>query len=289
MVVPATVRNGQLTRLVSLALPDGRLVGLVRRVCAQTMSLPPLPVEVSVSEPASDPVSDVEAVVAEFAEQFSADVSAVTAEQRSRLFKALGDNTFGVVVAMYIADLVPRVRAGLEALGVGDSFLGWTREPIEWDHATDPSAEVFNEFLPSVGRMRSLDPVTSELVRLRGAAAHNCRLCKSVRESRALDAGGSETLYDDIAQFEQSELIDARAKAALRYVDGLIWTPSHLAADDVAEVRARFSEAEAVELTLDVMRNASNKIAVSLGGDAPRVSEGTETYLLDVDGQTVFS
>ncbi|SOX54956.1 carboxymuconolactone decarboxylase family protein [Mycobacterium ahvazicum] len=285
MVVPATVRNGQLTRLVSLASPDGRLVGLVRRVCAQTMSLPPLPVEVSVSEP----VSDVEAVVAEFAEQFSADVSAITVEQRTRLFKALGDNTFGVVVAMYIADLVPRVRAGLEALDVGSSLLGWTSGPIEWDHATDPSGEVFNEFLPSVGRMRSLDPVTSELVRLRGAAAHNCRLCKSVRESRALDAGGSETLYDDIGRFEQSELIDDRAKAALRYVDGLIWTPAHLDADVVAEVRARFSEAEAVEIALDVMRNASNKIAVSLGGDAPRVESGTETYLLDVDGQTVFS
>jgi hypothetical protein len=54
-------------------------------------------------------------------------------------------------------------------------------------------------------------------------------------------------------------------------------------------VRARFSDAEAVEITLDVMRNASNKVAVSLGGDAPRVAEGTETYLLDVDGQTVFS
>jgi alkylhydroperoxidase family enzyme len=137
--------------------------------------------------------------------------------------------------------------------------------------------------------MRALDPVTSEVVRLRGAAQHNCRLCKSVRESRALDAGGSETLYDDIARFEESKMLDDRAKAALRYADGLIWTPAHLDADVVAEVRARFSEVEAVELTFDVMRNASNKVAVSLGGDAPRVESGTERYLLDVDGQTVFS
>jgi hypothetical protein len=28
---------------------------------------------------------------------------------------------------------------------------------------------------------------------------------------------------------------------------------------------------------------------VALAGDAPRVEHGTETYLLDVDGQTVFS
>ncbi len=185
MVVPATVRDAQLTRLVSLGSPDARSVGLVRRVCVQTMSLPPLPVEVEVVQPSAE----AEAVVAEFAEQFSADVSAITAEQRSLLFKTLGDSTFVVVVAMYIADFVPWVRAGLEALGLGSSLLGWTRGPIEWDHATDPSGEVFDEFLPFVGRLRALDPLTSGLVRLRGAGAHNGRLCKSVRESRALEAG----------------------------------------------------------------------------------------------------
>lgn len=284
MAAPVSVKNDQLTRLVALSPGDGRVAGLVRRVCAQTLSLPPLPAEVAVDEPQSE----AESVVAEFAEQFSADVSAITVEQRSKLFKALGDSIFGAVVQMYIADFIPRVRAGMEALGVGAQYLAWTDAPVAWDHTTDPSDVVFNEFLPAVGAMRALDPVTSELVRLRGAAQHNCRLCKSVRETRALDAGGSETLYSDIEHFEQSKLLDERAKAALRYADGLIWTPSHLAADDVAGVRAGFSEAEAVELTFDVMRNASNKIAVSLGGDAPRVTEGTETYLLDSDGQTVF-
>jgi hypothetical protein len=36
------------------------------------------------------------------------------------------------------------------------------------------------------------------------------------------------------------------------------------------------------------MRNAGNKIAVSLAADAPRVTDGTERYLLDADGQTVY-
>ena len=79
-----------------------------------------------------------------------------------------------------------------------------------------------------------------------------------------------------------------RAKAALRYVDALIWTPAHLVVDDAEEVRSGFSDAEAVELTFDIMRNASNKVAVALGADAPRVEHGTERYLLDADGQTVF-
>lgn len=249
------------------------------------MSLPPLPVSVEVGEPESE----AEAAVAEFAEQFSADVSAITAQQRSRLWKQLGDRTFGVVVQMYIADFIPRVRAGLEALGVGSQYLAWVDGPMTWDHTTDPSDPVFSDFLIAVARMRALDPVTSELVRLRGAAQHNCRLCNSLREGGALDAGGSETLYEEIDRFESSGLLDDRAKAALRYADELIWTPAHLVADDVAEVRSRFSEAEAVELTFDIMRNASNKVAVSLGADTPRVENGTERYLLDADGQTVFS
>jgi hypothetical protein len=45
----------------------------------------------------------------------------------------------------------------------------------------------------------------------------------------------------------------------------------------------------ALELTLDVMRNACNKIMVSLGADAPRVEEGTEWFLVDAEGRTVFA
>ena len=275
------VLHDELTRLVALSPGDGRTTALVRRICARTLGLPALPAEGA--------GRDGYAVVAEFAEQFSTDVTGISVEQRSRLWKVLGDDTFGVVTQIYIADFVPRVRAGLEALGVGDEYLGWTVGPVAWDHATDPSDLVFNEFLPTVARQRELDALTAEVVRLRGAAQHNCRLCKSLRETTALDAGGSETLYGDIEKFEASAELTERHKAALRYVDALIWSPG-LIDDGVADgVRAHFSDAEAVELTLDVMRNASNKVAVALGGDAPRVEQGTEQYLLDVDGQTVFS
>jgi alkylhydroperoxidase family enzyme len=148
---------------------------------------------------------------------------------------------------------------------------------------------VFNGFLPEVARLRELDALTSEVVRLRGAAQHNCRLCKSLRETTALDAGGSETLYGDIEHFEASGLLTDGQKAALRYADALIWSPGHIDRGVVAGVRGHFSDDEAVELTFDVMRNASNKVAVALAGDAPRVENGTERYLLDANGQTVFS
>ncbi|GJO23215.1 hypothetical protein NJB1907E11_34800, partial [Mycobacterium marinum] len=107
-----------LARLVVVSPGDGRIAGLVRQVCARTLGLPALPAEVVVAEPQSA----AEAVVAEFAEQFSADVSSISAEQRSRLFKQLGDSTLGAVVSIFIADFVPRVRAGLQALGVGRDY-----------------------------------------------------------------------------------------------------------------------------------------------------------------------
>jgi alkylhydroperoxidase family enzyme len=145
---------------------------------------------------------------------------------------------------------------------------------------------VFNRFVPAVSRERGLDAVTTELVRLRGALQHNRRVCKSMREPSALNVGGSETLYGEVEHFETSPQLTDRHKAALRYMDALIWSPSRIDAD--VTMRAHFSEAEAVELTFDVMRNASNKIAVALGGDAPQV-EGTPRYRIGADGQTVFT
>jgi alkylhydroperoxidase family enzyme len=267
---------GMLTRLMALS-PEGESGrnALVRQVCAAAMSLPPLPAQ---GQPDDDPQ------LAEFAEQFAVDVSVVTPEQQAAFMAAMGRKAFGTVALIFIADFVPRVRVGLTALGFAPVV-----DPVVWDRDTDPVDLLLNQFAPMVGALRALDPVTTEVIRLRGAVQHNCRLCKSLREGAALDAGGTEELYSDIELYESSALLDERHKAALRYVDALIWTPSKIDADVAAGVRAHFSDAEALELTLDVMRNASNKIAVALGGDAPRVAEGTERYLLGADGQPVYS
>jgi alkylhydroperoxidase family enzyme len=272
----------RLAGLVAMSSGDPGLDTLIRLTCGRTLALPPLPTEV---DPVDGP-SDREAVVAAFAEQFTVDVTGIGGNQRAQLLAALGNNAFRVVVAIFIADFVPRVWAGLGALGIGKPGNGG---PVHWDHDTDPIGALLNDFVPAVARLQALDPVTTEVVRLRGAAQHNCRLCKSLREGNALDAGGSEPLYADIERYETSDLLSERHKAALRYVDALIWKPSGVVAEVAAGVREHFTEEEAFELTLDVMRNASNKIAVSLAADAPRVSEGTERYLVDTDGQTVFA
>jgi alkylhydroperoxidase family enzyme len=273
----------QLNRLVQQSPPAGkRVIGLVRSTCAGALSLPALPAEVVVTQPDSD----TETVVADFAEQFSIDVSSVTDAQRAALTGALGRDAFGAVLQMYVADFLPRVAAGLTAL---EQPVDWMVPEPKWDSETDASDVVFNHLLPGVARLRSLDPVTTEIVRLRGAVAHNCRLCKSLRDSTALDSGGSESLYGDIERYEDSRSLTDAHKAALRYADALIWSPSRIEPAVVADVLQHFSPVQARELTLDVMRNASNKIAVALKADAPRVEQGTALYYIDADGQPVYS
>ena len=258
------------------------MVGLIRATCAGALSLPALPSELAVAQAESD----IESVVADFAEQFSIDVSSVTDAQRAALTGALGRDSFGAVVQMYIADFLPRVAAGLTAL---EQPVDWLPDQPMWDAGIDASGVVFNHLLPGIARLRSLDPVTTEVVRLRGAVAHNCRLCKSLRDSTALDAGGSESLYDDIERYQDSESLTDGHKAVLRYADALIWSPAHIEPAVAADVLQHFSPVQARELTLDVMRNASNKIAVALKADTPRVEQGIALYYIDADGQPVYS
>ena len=52
-------------------------------------------------------------------------------------------------------------------------------------------------------------------------------------------------------------------------------------------MRAELSDAEIVEIVLDLVRNAANKIAVSLGGDEAVVTDGVEYYDVDATGDVV--
>ncbi|MCV7433160.1 carboxymuconolactone decarboxylase family protein [Mycolicibacterium bacteremicum] len=267
-----------LTGLIALS-PNGltRDNMVLRTACAQALGLEPLPFEVP-----TEPSSETEPMLAAVAEQFSTDVTGVSVQQRGALVAAFGAEVLSVASLLFVADFLPRVRAGLGALGI--EFP----DPDGWDHTTHPADALLNTFTGAVGALRGLDPLTTEIIRLRGAVQHNCRLCRSLRESAALEVGGSESLYADIETYQNSEKLTEAHKAALGYVDALIWTPS--AVDDAAAVvLEHFSPDQAVEITLDVMRNATNKIAVALGGDEPRVAEGTEVYLLGADGIPVFS
>lgn len=272
----------RLAGLVALSSGDSSADAVIRLMCGRALSLMPLPAPAELP----DSGSEEQSVLAAFTEQFAVDVAGIGDNQRARFLETAGANAFRTVVTIFIADFVPRVWAGCEALDLGHP--GRMTE-VQWDHDTDPVDVLLNGFVPAVARMRDLDPVTTEVVRLRGAEAHNCRLCKSLRETHALDAGGSEDIYRQIEDYENADGLTDAHKAALRYVDALIWSPSQISPEVAAGVRKHFSQKQSFELTLDVMRNAANKIAVSLAADTPRVTEGTETYEIDEAGQTIFA
>ncbi len=216
--------------------------------------------------------------VGEFAEQFALDVSSVDEVQRGAFLGATGDQAFAVVQQIYAHDFVPRVRSVLDAIfGASD----WPAPaPVVGPVETWP---VLETFMVEVARLRSLDPVLTELARLRGARLHDCAVCRSRRSQDAIAAGADESAFDAVDTHASSNLPDP-VKAALALADTLIQAPYDVPAEVVTAVRTHLREEQTVEVVLDVMRNAANKIAVALGADAANVSEGVELFTTDADG-----
>jgi len=216
--------------------------------------------------------------VAAFAEQFRVDVSNVDEQLRNDFASETGERQFDVAQMVWIADVSPRLRAALDALFGPSEWKSERRYPVGdlWG--------VIEGFMASVARLDTLDPTTTELVRLRGARQHDCRICKSRRAKAALDAGADDSTFAAVDDYATSDL-PAASKAALALTDAIIWTPDAIPDDVVAAVRAELTPAQAVEVVLDVIRNAANKIAVALGADAPEVSEGVQLFVTDSDGK----
>ena len=214
-----------------------------------------------------------------FAEQFVVDVAGVMPGQRDALSAALGAATFPFVQALYVEDVFQRGRLALGRLHHRD--LPADRRPEEGDLWA-----ALEDFMRLVALQTALDPLTTELVRLRGANAHRCRLCQSRLSVRALDAAGDRWPFAVVDDYERSSLSE-RHKVALRLTDAVITQPALIEDALVAQVRANFSMAESSEIVLDVVRNAANKIAVAFGADAPQVTDGVEYFDIDATGELV--
>lgn len=218
-------------------------------------------------------------VVQRWIEQFGADVAGIDAAERAAVAAVAGDGLFDLVLTTWATDMAARVDAALEQL-TGD-------EPA-WPHA-DPSPlwPAIDAFLPVVARLDALDPVTTELVRLRGARANACRLCCSRRSVDAVAAGADESTFDAVDRYEASDLPEGQ-KVALRLVDAMLWTPAAWPAGLAEDVRRLHRRAAVVELVLDVARNGANRIAVAMGADAAAVTEGVEWFATLADGSLAY-
>ena len=89
---------------------------------------------------------------------------------------------------------------------------------------------------------------------------------------------GRSDLFDDS---DPSGISDTQA-LALQVVDAFVWQPIQWPPGLGEQVVKALGPAAATELTLDIVRNAANKIAVAFDADDPQVKTGVEYYDIDV-------
>lgn len=145
----------------------------------------------------------------------------------------------------------------------------------EIDHAIDA-------FAAAAMRATTVDPITTEVVRLRCGRYHDCRLCQSLRTDTALAEGLDETLASKVDHYESSDLPE-HLKAALALTDAVIVDPSSADAALRARVREHFSDEQIAELLHDIVKWSFQKVLVALRLDAP-VREGLSVLSFDENG-----
>lgn len=76
-----------------------------------------------------------------------------------------------------------------------------------------------------------------------------CEFCGNQRSEKATAAGLQEMQYDQLLNFETSDLYTAEQKAALRYAQAIAWGPASVDEDLMwSELHAYFTEEQLVEL-----------------------------------------
>ncbi|MFP3916022.1 MAG: carboxymuconolactone decarboxylase family protein [Actinomycetota bacterium] len=92
-----------------------------------------------------------------------------------------------------------------------------------------------------------LDHDIKELCRVYVSRSVKCEYCGNQRSEKGRSLGLQEGQYDDLLNFESSQIYDDRQKAALAYAEAIAW---HLDTDDAfwERMHSHFSEPELVEL-----------------------------------------
>jgi alkylhydroperoxidase family enzyme len=105
----------------------------------------------------------------------------------------------------------------------------------------------FAESWQNLFREGILDHDIKELCRVYVSRSVKCEYCGNQRSEKGKALGLVEGQYDDLLNFERSEIYDDRQKAALAYAEAITW---HLDTDDGFWERMyqHFTEAELVEL-----------------------------------------
>jgi alkylhydroperoxidase family enzyme len=136
-------------------------------------------------------------------------------------------------------------------------------------------------------RASTIDPLTKELVRLRCARYHDCRVCQSLRLASGQEAGVDEIVAAKVDRYEESDLGE-RQKAALRFADAYMTDPGGIDADLRAQLLEHFTRDEIVQLTLDVVAWTLQKALVCLLLDVPVAEDHLTLMEFDEEGHVLI-
>lgn len=170
-----------------------------------------------------------------------------------------------------MTDLAPRIAADELTHGVFGT-------PLE---------AAIAEFAAAAMRAKQVDPVITEIVRLRCAQYHDCRLCGSVRTKDALDAGFDEQMQRKIGDYENGNF-NPKIKAALRLCDAMITNPASMDQSLRQELSQHFSSEQIVELCVDVMKWSQQKALVAMRVEPPLSADHLTQLIFDGEGNPVF-
>ena len=103
------------------------------------------------------------------------------------------------------------------------------------------------------------------LVDIRASQINGCGFCLDMHVKQAKLAGEGELRLHHVAAWRESQLFDARERAALAWTEAVSTLPPQGVPDaDYEAARAQFSEKELVDLTFAVMAiNAWNRLNVA--------------------------
>jgi alkylhydroperoxidase family enzyme len=143
-----------------------------------------------------------------------------------------------------LEDMTPEMRAEMERC----AREGTPRPESSAIRAHVPAAFwFFAESWQNLFRDGILDHDIKELCRVYVSRSVKCEYCGNQRSEKGKALGLVEGQYDDLMNFERSEIYDDRQKAALAYAEAITW---HLDTDDAFWDRMyqHFTEPELVEL-----------------------------------------
>ncbi|MET0546618.1 MAG: hypothetical protein ABWZ40_09925 [Caulobacterales bacterium] len=269
----------------------GNTAGLLRRSnTARGQGLSEAKIEQLADYYKSDVFSDHEKRCLTFAEQFVIDVTGVTEADLHGLGQFAEPHLLHeFVAALYVTECTQRLEIMAPILlgGVGAA----SRQTNEFAPAGDASeglAATLERYQETVVLGADLDPVVTEMVRLRCARTHDCRICKTLRLTDARALGVDDAMTAKIDFYEHTDL-DERIKIALRVVDAFITRPDMLAPAVIDDARSAFTPTALAELCLDITKWSVQKIYVAQRSDAadflPKNDQGLSFFSFDNDGR----